>query len=77
MLQALQNHLFKEALQLLNSQDRLEATVAEYLKRIYIPSFVVKTYSKIDRRALIDMLSLQSEQELADVIGNNFIIEGQ
>ena len=50
--------------------------MTEYLRQIYIPNFVVKTYSKIDRRALIDMLNFKSEQDLSNTLSTNFIVEG-
>jgi hypothetical protein len=60
----------------LNETDPLQATLKRYLQQVYIPNYVVRIYTKIDRKVLIEMLNLKTEEELAALLDPMYTIEG-
>lgn len=60
----------------MNEEDPVQATLKRFLTQVYIPSFVERIYTKIDRKVLIDMLNLKTDTELVALLSPNYTIEG-
>ena len=76
VLQALNEQNYQLAIQLLNQADPVQATLKRFLTEAYVPNFVVRIYTKIDRKVLIDMLNLKTDAELNALLSPNYTLEG-
>ena len=76
VLQALNEQNYQLAIQLLNQADPVQATLKRVLTEAYVPNFVVRIYTKIDRKVLIDMLNLKTDAELNALLSPNYTLEG-
>ena len=76
VLQALNEQNYQLAIQLLNQADPVQATLKRFLTEAYVPNFVVRIYTKIDRRVLIDMLNLKTDAELNALLSPHYTLEG-
>ena len=68
---------FAKTLSLLNDTEPLQVLLKTYLIQVYIPDFVSKTYSKIERQALIELLGMKTDAQLTAAISPYYHIEGE
>ncbi len=54
----------------------MQATLKRFLTQAYVPNFVVRIYTKIDRKILIDMLNLKTDAELIALLSPHYTLEG-
>ena len=67
---------YAQAISLLKDTDPLQVLLQKYLIQVFIPDFVSKTYSKIERKALIELLGLKTDAQLLTALSPFYHIEG-
>ena len=67
---------YAKTLSLLNDTEPLQVLLKTYLIQVFIPEFVSKTYSKIERKALIELLGFKTDAQLTTAISPYYHIEG-
>ena len=75
--EALKDHDFKSAFGKLTAASPLHSLLRHVLQTSYVPNLVAKSYAKIDRTKLAEMLGVASDKDLVETLAkSNFTAKG-